>query len=328
MEQASRIAAALPSRGASAAESWFAWTIFPLVFFGPISLAIALIARGTSPSEALGIGLIVGYALVVVGERMFPHVPAWNRSHGDLRTDVAWAATVAATSPLFGAVAGLLALWLAESLSPFVSLALWPKEWPLLFQLGLALVLVEFFQYWIHRLQHETDILWRFHATHHSAPRLYFLNAARFHFVDIGLNGFFFALPLAILGAGPAVVALWVLASTLHGISQHANMKIRCGPLNWIFSMAELHRWHHSRLVEESNTNYGQTLILWDIVFGTRFLPEDREPPADIGIANLDAFPTTFWAQLVSPLRWAEIVRESRRASPASSSRATSPAAT
>jgi sterol desaturase/sphingolipid hydroxylase (fatty acid hydroxylase superfamily) len=88
-------------------------------------------------------------------------------------------------------------------------------------------------------------------------------------------------------------------------------MKVRCGPLNWIFSMAELHRWHHSRLVRESNTNYGQTLILWDIVFGTRFLPTDREPPPDIGIANLDAFPMTWWAQMLSPFRWSRIRAES-----------------
>jgi sterol desaturase/sphingolipid hydroxylase (fatty acid hydroxylase superfamily) len=78
--------------------------------------------------------------------------------------------------------------------------------------------------------------------------------------------------------------------------------------------MAELHRWHHSRLVRESNTNYGQTLILWDIVFGSRFLPSDRKPPVDIGIAKLSAFPMTWFAQLLSPLRWARIKRESAAA--------------
>jgi sterol desaturase/sphingolipid hydroxylase (fatty acid hydroxylase superfamily) len=88
-------------------------------------------------------------------------------------------------------------------------------------------------------------------------------------------------------------------------------MQIRIGPLNWVFSMAELHRWHHSRLERESNTNYGQNLILWDILFGTRFLPKDREPPADIGIAKLAAFPMTWWQQLISPLVWRRIKSES-----------------
>jgi len=75
--------------------------------------------------------------------------------------------------------------------------------------------------------------------------------------------------------------------------------------------MAELHRWHHSRRLEESNTNFGQNLIVWDVVFGTRFLPKDREPPADIGIAGLPAFPMDYWGQLVSPFRWRAIREQS-----------------
>jgi sterol desaturase/sphingolipid hydroxylase (fatty acid hydroxylase superfamily) len=198
----------------------------------------------------------------------------------------------------------IVGAWLAARLSASLGSPLWPDDWPLAAQLALALLVVEFFQYWIHRLEHETKWLWRFHATHHSAPRLYWLNAARFHFVDIGLIAVSYTIPLIALGADGPVFALWIVASTVHGICQHANMQIRCGPLNWIFSMAELHRWHHSPLVRESNTNYGQTLILWDIVFRTRFLPADRKPPEAVGIADLPGFPMTWWAQLCSPWRW------------------------
>ena len=219
--------------------------------------------------------------------------------------------SIVATGAIFTPVFSYLGARLGGALSVGFGSSLWPAGWPLFLQLALALVIVEFFQYWVHRLQHEQDWLWRFHATHHSAPRLYWLNAARFHFVDTTLLNFFYVVPLVALGAPEPVFVLWVIASSVHGICQHANMKVRCGPLNWIFSMAELHRWHHSRLVRESNTNYGQTLILWDVVFGTRFLPADREPPADIGIADLAAFPMTWWAQLWSPLRWARIKRES-----------------
>jgi sterol desaturase/sphingolipid hydroxylase (fatty acid hydroxylase superfamily) len=84
---------------------------------------------------------------------------------------------------------------------------------------------------------------------------------------------------------------------------------MRLGPLNWFFSMAELHRWHHSTLLEESNTNFGQNLIVWDIVFGTRFLPKDREPPEAIGIGDMPDFPMDYWGQLLSPVRWARLPR-------------------
>ncbi|MEM9174417.1 MAG: sterol desaturase family protein, partial [Myxococcota bacterium] len=175
----------------------------------------------------------------------------------------------------------------------------------------LALVFGEFFMYWVHRLTHEIDGLWRFHALHHSAPRLYFLNAVRFHPVDLALSNFAPMIPLLVVGADARVIALFGLFSAVHGLFQHANLVIRIGPLNWFFSMAELHRWHHSQDLEESNTNFGQNLIVWDIVFGTRFLPPDRQPPAAIGLAGLPAFPMDYWGQLVSPFRWGRIRRES-----------------
>ncbi len=292
-------------------ERLFAWTIFPVVLFGAVALALAMHRGGASPTLAFVLPIALGYGLVIIGEQLYPHVPDWNRSHGDVPTDTAWLASVLASGALLGPVTAVVAIPLGGWLVARFGASLWPVSWPLAGQLALALVVVEAFQYWIHRLQHETDFLWRFHATHHSAPRLYWLNAARFHVVDILMNNLAYTIPLVVLGAPPAVLSLWLLVSSLHGICQHANMKVRCGPLNWIFSMAELHRWHHSRTAVESNTNYGQTLIVWDLVFGTRFLPRDREPPEDIGIAGLSAFPTNWWAQLLSPLRWKAIVQES-----------------
>jgi len=295
-------------------EVLFSWAVFPLAILGSVGLSLAVFEHGGSAGLAFGAALGFGYLLVIAGERLYPYVPDWNRGHQDVLTDIAWAGSTVATGALIGPATAALGAWLGASLSAQVDSPLWPREWPLVAQLVLALIVVEFFQYWTHRLEHETDFLWRFHATHHSAPRLYWLNAARFHALDIALLNAGYIIPLVALGAGAPVFTLWIVFASIHGICQHANMQIRCGPLNWIFSMAELHRWHHSRLMRESNTNYGANLILWDIVFGTRFLPADRKPPEDIGIANLAAFPMTWWAQLLSPTRWARIKRESAAA--------------
>jgi sterol desaturase/sphingolipid hydroxylase (fatty acid hydroxylase superfamily) len=70
----------------------------------------------------------------------------------------------------------------------------------------------------------------------------------------------------------------------------------------------ELHRWHDSKTIDEANHNYGQTISIWDTVFGTRFLPEDRSPPKEIGIADMPNFPMTWWAQILSPIRWNSII--------------------
>lgn len=59
------------------------------------------------------------------------------------------------------------------------------------------------------------------------------------------------------------------------------------GPLCWAFSIVDLHRWHHSRETWQSNNNYGNNLIVYDVLFGTRDLPKD-EPITTIGLINPD----------------------------------------
>jgi sterol desaturase/sphingolipid hydroxylase (fatty acid hydroxylase superfamily) len=285
---------------------------FPVVLGGGVFYAMRQIEAGVSPFEAIGLPTLVSYFVIAGLERFFYWQKGWLHSQGDLKVDVVHLlvsglfTTRMLEIPIrLGAIAA--AAWLASRTGG----SLWPTEWSLWLQLPLALVFGEFFLYWIHRLTHEYDLLWRFHAMHHSAPRLYFLNAVRFHPVDIAFSTFSPMIPLILVGADDRVIALFGLVSAVHGLFQHANLVLRLGPLNWFFSMAELHRWHHSRLLEESNTNFGQNLIVWDIVFGTRFLPEDREPPSDIGIAGLPAFPMDYWGQLMSPLRWRRIREES-----------------
>jgi sterol desaturase/sphingolipid hydroxylase (fatty acid hydroxylase superfamily) len=189
-------------------------------------------------------------------------------------------------------------------------LSLWPHGWPLVAQLLLAWVVVEFFAYWPHRWLHEVPWLWRLHATHHSAERLYWLNATRAHPLEHVFRSAFGLLPLALAGAGPELLVLSVLSDAVIGFFQHANVDIRLGPLDYVFSAAPVHRWHHSRVREEADRNFGDSFIFWDLVFGTYYHPKDREV-GTIGIAGLDAFPRRFLAQLASPFRWREIVRES-----------------
>jgi ornithine lipid hydroxylase len=99
------------------------------------------------------------------------------------------------------------------------------------------------------------------------------------------------------------VLLLFATFSGAHMLMQHANVDVRLGPLNWIFSMNEVHRWHHSRIIAEQNANYGGVLLVWDVIFGTRFHPADREPPVDVGLHGLRDFPTGYLEQLASPFR-------------------------
>jgi sterol desaturase/sphingolipid hydroxylase (fatty acid hydroxylase superfamily) len=294
----------------SRARQLASWLVFPVILGGTFAAALALMpALGTPAAVAV---VVVASVLAIAGaERLLPHRAEWGRSHGDVGTDVTHAfVSGIATTRLAELVVRLGGAVVAVRLTELLGASAWPTTWPLLAQLGLALLLAELPQYWFHRLEHEQEWLWRFHAVHHSAPRLYWLNAARFHPVDLGLLYLLGYAPLIVLGCPEQVIALYALFDAVFGMLQHCNIDTQLGPLNRIFSAAEPHRWHHSRTLDEANSNYGSNLIVWDLLFGTFFLPRDREPPAEIGIAALPAFPAGYLAQLASPFRWRRVKRE------------------
>jgi sterol desaturase/sphingolipid hydroxylase (fatty acid hydroxylase superfamily) len=250
---------------------------------------------------------------IALAERRWPYRREWLRDHDDTGTDIAHALfSGIGVTQIMRLIVQAAGVGIAAALSTAFGSTLWPSAWPIVAQLTLALIVAELPQYWLHRWQHEREALWRFHAVHHSAPRLYWLNAARFHPVDIGLLYLVGYLPLIALGAPPLVIMLFTLFDAVFGMLQHANLAMRLGPLNWIFSAAEPHRWHHSRTLTEANTNYGSNLIVWDHVFGSFFLPAVQQPPRDIGLADLPQFPQTWAAQLAAPLRWRAITAAGR----------------
>ena len=286
---------------------------FPAGLVAALWGATALMDRGGEPDEVAGQVILVSYVFIAILELLVPLHEEWRRDKGDRWADIGLGITNAITNgiaqPLTFAASVAVAAWIAAHYGS----SLWPADWPVLVQLIPALLLAELVEYWWHRSMHEFPSLWPLHAPHHSANRLYWFNALRFHPIDLLVAGPGKLIPLGILGADAPVLALVGVFSAVHGVYQHANIPCRLGPLNWVFSMAELHRWHHSPIVEEADHNYGGNLIFWDIVFGTRWLPADREPPVEIGIGDMPQFPQGFWALLTSPFRWSKVVADSSR---------------
>jgi sterol desaturase/sphingolipid hydroxylase (fatty acid hydroxylase superfamily) len=285
--------------------------VFPLHVTLAIGAAAVALERGADVGAVLGVVALASIVAVAALERVLPHRPEWNRPRGDLAADAAYLPTSvglnAAIEPVGTMVGVALGAWLSDAAGG----SLWPTSWPLLAQLVLACVVAEAFDYWGHRVLHESALLWRVHATHHSAPRLYWLNATRAHPLEVLLRGMISFVPLAVLGAGEPVLALYGAVTIVVGLYQHANVETTLGPLSWVFSVGEVHRWHHSPRVAEANHNYGNNFLFWDVVFGTRYVPADRRPPAEIGIEGLQAFPRGYLAQLAAPFRWRTILAAS-----------------
>lgn len=287
------------------------WLLFPFFLVASLGGAIWFLEHGVPASRVIGVTSLGCILVVVLFERLAPYNREWNRAQGDLRADAAYLPITvgvnAATEPAVVFVGVVIGTYLAGVLG----MGLWPTQWPLLGQVAFACVVAELFDYWAHRVMHENEWLWRFHAVHHSAPRLYWLNATRAHPGEMLFRGTIGMLPMSILGAGEHVFVMLGLVNVSVGLFQHANIDFRLGPLSWIFSVGELHRWHHSIVVGEANRNYGNNFIFWDAVFGTRYRPGDRDCPATLGIGDLAAFPTTLAAQLAAPFRWSRIAPSS-----------------
>jgi sterol desaturase/sphingolipid hydroxylase (fatty acid hydroxylase superfamily) len=251
------------------------------------------------------------YPLIALLERALPHRTDWSRSQGDLAADtlhLLLSGPLADT--LSRASVGAAALGLGARLSARLGGALWPTSWPLAAQLALAVWLAELGHYAFHRLSHEHPLVWRLHATHHSAVRLYWLNATRFQVLDLFCLVSLQLLPLVALGAGRDALLAYTVFAAVYGQIQHGNVALRTGPLDWIFSTPGLHRWHHSTHPEEGNRNYGAILVFWDLAFGSFFRPRNRVFAGPVGIPDPPAFPAGWWGQQLSPLRWSRLGAE------------------
>ena len=274
--------------------------LYPTIMGGALFGYLGLVESGFPPGP-VSYGIVaIAIALIMVAEKIWPERLEWRAGRSETAHDVAYLFLVQILLPLGLALLATLGLSAIAHRWGALGVGLWPHHWPLLAQLLLMKLVAEFFRYWLHRLSHTWAFLWRFHAVHHSPRILYTLNVGRFHPVDKSLQFVADALPFIVLGVGPAVLSLYFLLYAVNGFFQHSNCRVRLGPFNWVVAGPELHRWHHSLLPSESNNNYGNNLIVWDVIFGSRFLPKDRHV-RELGIPDPD-YPTDFARQLLAPL--------------------------
>ncbi len=230
-------------------------------------------------------------------ERLLPHERHWLTNDGQMGPDLAHTLVSKGFAQVLVVVG--VTIGVAEAVASKGG-GYWPSEWPLAFQIILGMVIAEAGMYIAHRVAHEWSLLWRFHAVHHSAPRLWFFNTGRFHVVDT-VASILLSQPLLFLAGAPSEVFVWVNSTTAFiGMLTHCNIEMRFGPLNYVFNTPAVHRWHHSRNPAEGNSNYGENLMLYDILLKTFYCP-NRRPPADIGIDG--PMPESFVGQVAQPFR-------------------------
>jgi len=271
---------------------------YPTSFFLAITAFLWANANGYPKWVSAYLPVIFCAAIVLpLLERSMPHRRDWRPDWKEWNTDALYAVIIQIAMPPLLAL--LVVLGLSDLTRPYLHSTFWPHHWPILAQGVLMVLLVDLMRYWVHRFAHTNPTLWRLHAVHHSPDKLYWLNTARFHPLEKVLQFTFDSLPFILLGVNEYVLAFYFVCYAVNGFYQHSNVHLRLGPLNYVFSTAELHRWHHSKILQEANHNYSNTTIFWDLVFGTYYRPRDRRL-GRTGIQN-DRYPMSFGRQLLGP---------------------------
>ena len=268
---------------------------FPLSFIGFNGLGLWLIATQAPATLRYGVLLLAVLTLLAI-ERLIPWQRMWNRDPGDGPADVLHALVNSALT--YG---GIAALPLLVGLLPWPSH--WPQQWPFVVQVIAAVVLLDLGISAMHHLSHRVPLLWRFHAVHHAAERLYGFNGWMKHPLHQLLETGAGMTPLLLLGVTQPVAAAVAFCVAIQLLLQHANADYRIGPLKRVFATAEAHRFHHVR-GPSGDVNFGLFTTLWDHLAGTFRYQADSAPRAPDAVGLTPPMPSRrYVAQLAAPFR-------------------------
>ncbi|WP_225205725.1 sterol desaturase family protein [Novosphingobium huizhouense] len=213
--------------------------------------------------------LVVCTALVTISvlglEFVFERHEGWRMNRREFFTDlyyvvlsstvIAWMTQTFAEAPL-------------QSLKTALGIHTpWVGQLPWLAQVALAVFVIEFGQYWMHRLMHNWTPFWLTHAPHHHLTQL---NAAK---GAVGNPIELFLITLSVLAFFDFdQTALFACFTTTAVVSTFAHANVKSNPPIWysfFFTTIRHHSLHHSTDYESTRCNYGNSLILLDRIFGT-----------------------------------------------------------
>lgn len=172
----------------------------------------------------------------------------------------------------------------------------------------VGVLLLDVAIYWQHRILHVVPMLWRLHRVHHADVEFDVTTGVRFHPLEIVLSMAIKLGLIAALGIPALAVLIFELALSAGSLFTHANIALPPRfehALRWVFVTPDMHRIHHSVHKDETNSNFGFHLSIWDRVFGSyRDQPRDGQATMTIGLHEYrDAREQTLWSLLLNPFR-------------------------
>lgn len=157
------------------------------------------------------------------------------------------------------------------------------KIWPGVTDLPLVsfflyLFVLDFFDYWYHRAQHNVGWWWGLHSLHHSQQDMNLWSDDRNHLLDDLLRDLFMAVIALFIGVQPGQYVLLVALSRILQSVQHANIRLHFGSVGErLLVSPRFHRLHHAIGIGHESRgrgslgghNFAVLFPVWDVLFGT-----------------------------------------------------------
>jgi sterol desaturase/sphingolipid hydroxylase (fatty acid hydroxylase superfamily) len=178
--------------------------------------------------------------------------------------------------------------------------------WQPALKYGAFLLVVDFGQYWGHRLQHSVPVLWRIHSIHHTELEVDATTTARVHPLQALVN-IATATVALFLGLGGIVLGFRTLKQAF-SVASHTNIRVPARldrVLRWVIVTPSYHLVHHSSVDTETNSNYCSVFTFWDRLFGTYTeISRVGVGPGAFGLSTRqDMSRLGFWSLMMLPFR-------------------------
>ena len=133
---------------------------YPIIVLVGLTSHFALANMGVNNFLASTIPVFICLSGILLLEINFPYRSEWRANLSDIRTDISFLVIVQGIAPkILGLAVGLL---LAQSgFNPEALDGIWPKNWSILDQTILLILLADFLRYWLHVAAHKMPFLWK-----------------------------------------------------------------------------------------------------------------------------------------------------------------------
>jgi sterol desaturase/sphingolipid hydroxylase (fatty acid hydroxylase superfamily) len=198
-------------------------------------------------------------------------------------------------------IARNLSLWLCNSLvSAFIVLPVtflavgWGISWRSVVLsegwggLLVNVLILDLWIYWWHRANHRVPFFWRFHQVHHLDEWLDVTSAVRFHFGEVIMSALVRSLVIVCLGIPLLSVIIFEAIVLINAGFHHSNVRLPVALeriLSRVIITPSIHWMHHHSIQQDTDSNYGTILSIWDRLFDSRS-KHTRQPEMKIGLEH------------------------------------------